>query len=93
MFMDYLKEAFTTQDGIVKLIMGFALFVVLVPKYGLAGLNLGAAGMEPDLTSVMVHGVVFAALMALLCAGYMWAKEKYMNGNGNGVEVVEETFY
>jgi len=88
-FTDYLKENFTTQDGLVKLVMALALFVVLVPKYGLAGLNLGASSMEPDMTSVAVHGVVMAAGLGLGCAVYTWAKEKYLEKD----EEEDEGFY
>lgn len=70
--LDYLRESFTSQDGIVKLVMAFALFIVLVPKDGLAGLNIGGDN------ALYVHGLIFAALLGLGCAGYMWVKEKYM---------------
>ena len=76
--MDYLKESFTSQSGIVKLVLVFALFVVFVPKYGLAKLNLCAKGMEPDMMSVLCHGAVVAVLCGLLCAGWSWLKEKHL---------------
>lgn len=75
--LDYLREAFTSQDGIVKLVMAFALFVVLVPKYGLAKLNIGG-GIEPNMTSVVVHGAVLAAGLGVGCAAYTWVKENYL---------------
>ena len=76
--MDYLRDAFMSQDGIVKIVVAFALFIALVPNDGLLGLHFGGNN------AIYVHGAIFAILMALICAGYMWVKEKYLE---------KETFY
>lgn len=73
--LDYLRESFTSQDGIVKLVLALALYVALA-------MYLNGNG---DMGKALMNGAVYAVLLGLLCAVYMWVKENYLEK--------EEEFY